>query len=99
MDRRLYLRCYTQLLEKFPSFDNFKLAANSLMVINAPDEAIEYYKKVLKIKNDMEVMRDLGRALVKTHDYKEAIEYYLESSKMDERMIKNQTVVYFSQMM
>ena len=99
MDRRLYSWCYTQLLEKFPSFDNYKLSANSLMVINAPDEAVEYYKKALKIKNDMEVMRDLGRALVKTHDYREAIEYYLEASKMDERMINNQTVVYFWQMM
>ena len=99
MDRRLYSWCYTQLLEKFPTFDNFKLSANSLMVINAPDEAVEYYKKALKIKNDMEVMRDLGRALVKTHDYREAIEYYLEASKMDERMINNQTVVYFWQMM
>ena len=99
MDRRLYSWCYIQLLEKFPSFDNFKLSANSLMVINAPDEAAEYYKKALKIKSDMEVMRDLGRALVKTHDYKEAMGYYLETSKMDERMINNQTVVYFWQMM
>ena len=99
MDRRLYSWCYTQLLEKFPTFDNYKLSANSLMVINAPDEAVEYYKKALKIKNDMEVMRDLGRALVKTHDYREAMEYYLEASKMDERMINNQTVVYFWQMM
>ena len=69
------------------------------MVINAPDDAVEYYKQALKSKNDMEVMRDLGRALVKTHDYREAIEYYLEASKMDERMINNQTVVYFWQMM
>ena len=99
MDRRLYSWCYTQLLEKFPSFDNYKLSANSLMVINAPDEAVEYYKKALKIKNDMEVMRDLGRALVKTHDYREALDYYMEASKMDERMINNQTVVYFWQMM
>ena len=99
MDRRLYSWCYTQLLEKFPTFDNFKLSANSLMVINAPDEAVEYYKKALKIKSDMEVMRDLGRALIKTHDYREAIEYYLETSKLDERMINNQTVVYFWQMM
>ena len=47
----------------------------------------------------MEVMRDLGRALVKTHDYREATDYYNETSKMDERMINNQTVVYFWQMM
>ena len=89
----------TQEIEKFPSFENYKLSANSLMVINAPDEAAEYYKKALKIKNDLEVMRDLGRALVKTHDYHEASEYYLEASKLDERNINNQTVVYYWQMM
>ena len=33
MDRRLYSWCYTQLLEKFPTFDNYKLSADSLMVI------------------------------------------------------------------
>ena len=98
MDRRLYSWCYTQLIEKFPSFENYKLSANSLMVINAPDEAAEYYKKALKIKNDLEVMRDLGRALVKTHDYHEAIEYYLEASKLDEKNVNNQTVVYYWQM-
>ena len=95
MDRRLYSWYYTQLLEKFPTFDNYKLSANSLMVINDQDEVVEYYKKALKIKNDMEIMRDLGRALIKTYDYIEAMEYYLEASKMDERMINNQTVVYF----
>ena len=99
MDRRLYSWCYTQLIEKFPSFENYKLSANSLMVINAPDEAAEYYKKALKLKNDLEVMRDLGRALVKTHDYHEAIEYYLEASKLDEKNVNNQTVVYYWQMM
>ena len=99
MDRRLYSWCYSQILEKFPSFENYKLSANSLMAINAPDEAVEYYKKALKIKNDMEVMRDLGRALVKTHDYQEASEYYIETSKIDEKMINNQTVLYFWQMM
>ena len=69
------------------------------MAINAPDEAAEYYKKALKIKNDLEVMRDLGKALVKTHDYHEAIEYYLEASKIDEKNVNNQTVVYYWQMM
>ena len=44
-------------------------------------------------------MRDLGRALVKTHDYHEAIEYYLEASKIDEKNVNNQTVVYYWQMM
>jgi len=99
MDRRLYTWCYDDILDKFPSFDNLKLAANALMEINAPDKAVEYYKNALKIKNDMEVMRDLGRALIKTHDYKEVIEYYMEASKIDERAINNQTVVNFWEMM
>ena len=99
MDRRLYTWCFDDILEKYPTFDNLKLAANALMEINAPDKAVEYYKNALKIKNDMEVMRDLGRALTKTHDYKEVIEYYMEASKIDERAINNQTVVNFWEMM
>ena len=39
----------------------------------------------------LEVMRDLGKALVKTHDYHEAIEYCLEASKIDEKNVNNQT--------
>ena len=40
-------------------------------------------------------MRDLGRALVKTHYYKEAIDYYIEASKVDERAINNQKVLNY----
>jgi len=98
MDRRLYSWCYSEILEKFPTFDNLKLAANALMDINSPDDAVDYYKEALKIKYDMEVMRDLGRALVKTHDYKEAIDYYMEASQVDERAINNQTVLNYWEM-
>ena len=98
MDRRLYSWCYNEILEKFPTFDNYKLAANALMDINSPDEAVDYYKKAINIKNDMEVMRDLGRALVRTHDYKEAIDYYMQSSEIDERGINNQNVLNYWEM-
>lgn len=98
MDRRLYSWCYSEILEKFPTFDNYKLAANAMMDIDAPDEAVEFYKSALNYKSDMEVMRDLGRALVKTHDYKEAIAYYLEATKLDERAINNQTVLHYWEM-
>ena len=51
------------------------------MKINSPDEAALYYSKALKEKNDPAVIRDLGRALIQTHDYKGAISYYKDSLK------------------
>ncbi len=95
MDRRLYSWYYNEILEKFPTFDNYKLAANALMDINSLDEAVDYYKKAINIKNDMEVMRNLGRDLVRTHDYKDAIDYYMQSSEIDERGINNQNVLNY----
>ena len=98
MDRRLYAYCYNEILEKFPTFENYKLAANAMMEINDPDNAVDYFKAALNSKSDMEVMRDLGKALVKTHDYKEAIAYYMEATRIDERAINNQTVLHYWEM-
>ena len=81
MERRLYTWCYIEILENFYSFENLKLTANSLIAIDSPDEAVEYYIKALKERYDPSVTRDLGRALVRTHDYKRAISYYLDSLK------------------
>jgi len=40
-------------------------------------------------------MRDLGRALVKTHDYKRAISYYLESLKDFGKQITSQNIISY----
>lgn len=58
-----------------------KLIGNALMRINSPDEAAIYFSKALKEKNDVSVIRDLGRALIQTHDFKGAISYYKDSLK------------------
>ena len=80
MDRRLYSYCYQEIIEKFPTFENFKLSGHAMMNINSPDEAVVYYEKALQEKeNDPTVLRDLGRALIQTHDYKKANNYYLDS--------------------
>lgn len=77
IDRRLYSWCYSQIVEHFKTLDNLKLAANAEMQIDSPDRAILYYREALNINpNDEILIRDLGRALVLTHDYSSAISYY-----------------------
>ncbi len=80
MDRRLYSYCYSEIVDNFNTFDNLKLGGHAMMNINSPDEAVIYYEKALFQKeNDPIVLRDLGRALIQTHDYKRAMNFYIDS--------------------
>lgn len=76
-DRTNYTRCYLEILDHYPSTDNFKLTAQALMDIQEPDEAIPYYEKALdKDPDNIALIRETGKALVMTHDYNRAIKYY-----------------------
>ena len=47
------------------------------MRIQEPEEAIRIYEKALQHKpDDLFLTREIGRALVLTHDYQRAIRYY-----------------------
>ena len=92
VDRRLYSWCYQEILENFNSFDNLKLAAKAEISIDAPDRAILYYKEALKIKEEVELIRDLGKAFILIHDYSSARSYYEETlrnvaDKLDEKNV------------
>lgn len=66
-----------EILDTDPSVDNFKLTAQALMEIQEPEEAIQYYEKALdKDRDDLVLIREVGKALVMTHDYNRAIKYY-----------------------
>lgn len=76
-DRLNYQRCYLEILDTDPSVENFKLTAKALMDIQEPEEAIQYYEKALeKDADDLALVREVGKALVMTHDYNRAIKYY-----------------------
>ena len=46
------------------------------MQLQEPEEAIQYYEKALdKDREDLVLIREVGRALVMTHDYNRAIKY------------------------
>jgi len=86
-DRMNYKRCYLEILDTDPSVDNFKLTAQALMDIQEPEEAIQYYEKALeKDADDIVLVREVGKALVITHDYNRAIKYYEQTLQDDPKL-------------
>ena len=86
-DRMNYQRCYLEILDNDPSVDNFKLTAQALMDIQEPEEAIQYYEKALEKDTDnMVLIREVGKALVMTHDYNRAIKYYEQTLHDDPKL-------------
>ena len=76
MDRRHYSKCYMEILKAKESPENYRLAGDALMKIQEPEQAIDLYEKALSSSTDAALVRDIGKALVMTHNYQKAIEYY-----------------------
>ncbi|KAG1679081.1 Tetratricopeptide repeat protein 21B [Nymphon striatum] len=76
-DRRLFASCYREIVEKFPVPQSFLLLGDAYMSIQEPERAIDVYEQALK-KNpkDSNLAKKIGNALVKTHNYGKAINYY-----------------------
>eukprot|EP00051_Salpingoeca_urceolata_P023185 m.390103 g.390103 ORF g.390103 m.390103 type:complete len:1321 (-) comp20074_c6_seq3:93-4055(-) len=76
-DKRLYVSCYRELMDKNPTPHSGVLLGDAYMSIQEPEKAIAVYESALK-KNprDSALASKIGRALVKTHDYSKAINYY-----------------------
>ncbi|XP_048342202.1 tetratricopeptide repeat protein 21B isoform X1 [Sphaerodactylus townsendi] len=76
-DKKLYANCYRDLVEKLPSSHSLLLLGDAYMNIQEPEEAIEVYEQALK-KNprDGALACKIGKALISTHNYAKAINYY-----------------------
>uniref|UniRef100_A0A4X2M3E6 Tetratricopeptide repeat protein 21B n=1 Tax=Vombatus ursinus TaxID=29139 RepID=A0A4X2M3E6_VOMUR len=76
-EKKLYVSCYRDLVEKLPNPHTFLLLGDAYMNIQEPEEAIEAYEQALKQNpKDVTVASKIGKALVKTHNYSKAITYY-----------------------
>ncbi|CAG5135745.1 unnamed protein product, partial [Candidula unifasciata] len=81
-DKRLYASCYRELVEKYPSPHTSLLLGDAYMSIQEPEKAIEVYEAALKRNpKDAALATKIGQALVKTHNYGKAINYYEASLK------------------
>ena len=76
-DKRLYASCYRELVDKNPSTHTCLLLGDAYMSIQEPEKAIEVYEAALrKNPRDAALASKIGKALVKTHNYGKAINYY-----------------------
>ncbi|KAG7464116.1 hypothetical protein MATL_G00183890 [Megalops atlanticus] len=85
-EKRLYASCYRDLVEKLPSPHTYLLLGDAYMNIQEPEKAIEIYEQALK-KNpkDGALASKIGKALVKTHNYIKAINYYEAALKSSQQ--------------
>ncbi|XP_013391055.1 tetratricopeptide repeat protein 21B [Lingula anatina] len=86
-DKRLYASCYKELVDKHPSAHTCLLLGDAYMSIQEPEKAIEVYQAALKLNpKDGALASKIGQALVKTHNYGKAINYYEAALKSGSQM-------------
>ena len=91
-DRNNYTRCYLEILDAKSSVENFKMVAQALMDIQEPEEAIQYYERALERQSeDITLVREVGRALVMSHDYSRAVKYYETRLQEDPKLLDLRT--------
>lgn len=81
-DRRAFSECFREMVENSPGPQSFMMLGDAYMSIQEPDRAVEAYEQALKRNpRDAALACKMGRALVKTHQYGKAINYYKEAVK------------------
>jgi len=84
-NRRLFAKCYYDIVSNDPNVENQLLLGKALMRIQEPEEAITVYEKALeRMQGDLFLTREIGKALVLTHDYDRAVQYYQTAMSKDQ---------------
>ncbi|XP_054643733.1 tetratricopeptide repeat protein 21B-like isoform X4 [Dunckerocampus dactyliophorus] len=76
-DKRLYVSCYREIVDKLPSAHTYVLLGEAYMHILEPEKAIEVYEHALdKNPDDAALVSKFGKFLVKAHYFDKAIHHY-----------------------
>ncbi|XP_077347338.1 tetratricopeptide repeat protein 21A [Lithobates pipiens] len=82
-DKKLYIACYRELSEKLPNPQTSLLLGDAYMKIQEPEKALEVYDQAQRKKpKDATLTSRVGLSLMKTHQYKKAVNYYEAALKM-----------------
>lgn len=82
LDKRAYLQCYQEMVETNPGPDSYVLLGDAYLYILEPDLALESYEKALKLNpKDPVLTSKMGSALVETHHFARAVNYYKDTIK------------------
>uniref|UniRef100_A0AAY5F632 Tetratricopeptide repeat domain 21A n=1 Tax=Electrophorus electricus TaxID=8005 RepID=A0AAY5F632_ELEEL len=76
-NKKLYIACYREICEQLPGPHSYVLLADAFMKIQEPEKAIEVYQEAVQMApKDAMFAKKIGQALVKTHQYDKAVNYY-----------------------
>ena len=76
-DKDAFIKYYSDLSLWKKNSKTFELLGDAYMTIQSPQNAIYAYENALQLNaTDMELARKIGKALVATHDYQKATNYY-----------------------
>ncbi|KAM9307487.1 tetratricopeptide repeat protein 21A [Gastrophryne carolinensis] len=82
-DEKLYIACYRELCEQLPGPQTSILLGDAYMNIQEPEKALEVYDQAQRKKpKDATLASRVGLSLVKTHQYKKAVNYYEAALRM-----------------
>eukprot|EP00796_Vickermania_ingenoplastis_P009085 gene9085-6378_t len=82
-----YAECYEEMTRELPTAQSFVQLAEAYTTIQEPEKAIAAYEKAkaLAPKNSDLLVR-IGRAMVATHKYQQAVKYYTDALRGDENL-------------
>ncbi|KAF7266424.1 hypothetical protein GWI33_020255 [Rhynchophorus ferrugineus] len=81
-DKYAFLQIYQEFVEKDPSPNSFVMLGDAYMKVLEPDDALENYENALKLSpKDPALTLKMGQALVETHYFNRAVEYYKKAIK------------------
>lgn len=78
-DKKAYARCYKAIVDQQPTVQNYLFLGDALLAIQEPADAIKAFQQALEIekgKGDPALVQKIGKAMMQTHDYEKAIQYY-----------------------
>ncbi|KAK3907549.1 Tetratricopeptide repeat protein 21B, partial [Frankliniella fusca] len=85
-DRRAYAEVFRQLVDQDPGPQSLVLLGDAYMAVQEPEKAIETYEQALRKSppnRNPGLACKTGRALVQTHQYGKALNYYREAVRGD----------------
>nr|XP_033333087.1 tetratricopeptide repeat protein 21B-like [Megalopta genalis] len=84
-DRLAFAMCFRELVEHCPGPKTYSMLGDAYISIQEPERAIESYEQALQQNsiNKLHIASKLGKALVKTHQYTKAINYYWDVIKQE----------------
>ncbi|KAK2581329.1 hypothetical protein KPH14_008102 [Odynerus spinipes] len=85
-DRQAFAKCFRELVEHCPGPKTYSMLGDAYISIQEPERAIEAYEQALNQNpSDKAIIANkMGKALVKTHQYMKAIDYYKDVVKQAE---------------